>query len=125
MRQHAAVSNKILIVVTILAGAVWTSGASAETLDLSCMPADSTQVHHIVVDLSSGLVFNDSDRGSRRWAAVITDKDVTWDEVYDSRAGHSANHYVLDRQAGTLHGTDVTHGGTGHEVVNAMCQKTS
>ncbi|MGH6872843.1 MAG: hypothetical protein ACREHE_15180 [Rhizomicrobium sp.] len=105
-----------------LLGAVSISGAQAETLNLTCTSADSSDARHIAIDLTSGLASNDTSSGGRRWAAVVTPNDVTWDEVYDSRGTHVANHYVLDRGTNVLHETDVARK---REILTATCQKDS
>jgi len=109
----------------ILGGAFSASAVSAETLDLTCKATNGTQSQHLMIDLASGLVSNEASRGGRPWAARITGDNISWDEVFDSRIGHIANHYVFDRQTETLHRTDMTRSESGREVVNAACQKAS
>ena len=99
--------------------------ASAETLDLTCTSADSSHSWHLTVDLTSGLVSNDAGGSGRRWAARVTGNDISWDEAFDSRIGHTANHYAFDRATGSLRRTDMTRSESGREAVNAICQKAS
>jgi hypothetical protein len=105
--------------VGIFAMGVLASNASAETLDLVCTLAGSSQTRAVAIDLATTLVVNGTGYEARRWPARVTDRDVTWDEIFDSRIGHSANHYVYERASGALHGTDVS----GREVLSAVCHK--
>jgi hypothetical protein len=107
--------------VGIFVMGVLASNASAETLDLNCARAGGSSAFRLTVDPASGLVSNEGSLSGRRWAVLVNDKSITWDEVYDSRRGHIANHFVLDRATGTLRGTDVTNGG---EILSAVCQKS-
>jgi hypothetical protein len=111
-----AVAN---VAVGIFVMGVLASSATAETLDLICTLAGSSQVHPVTIDLATGLVANGTGYDARRWPARVTDHDVTWEESFDSRIGHSANHYVFERASGALRGTDVG----GREVVSAVCHK--
>jgi hypothetical protein len=118
-------SNLGSFALAIVGGASLATAASAETLDLTCKATDSAQSQHLMIDLASGLVSNEASSSGRPWAARITGDNISWDEVYDSRIGHIANHYVFDRQTETLHRTDMTRSENGREVVNAVCQKAS
>jgi hypothetical protein len=100
----------------------FTASAPAETLDLNCARASGSPAFRLIVDSGTGLVSDESGLSGRRWGARVDDKNITWDEVYDSRRGHFAHHFVLDRATGALHGTDVTKGG---EILSAVCQKAS
>jgi hypothetical protein len=121
MRWHILIGGMITLLVPT-AGA---SFARAETLDLACSTADGSRAYHVTIDLAAGLVSNEAGRSARRWAAVVTDKDVTWDEEFDDRIGHTANHYVFERSTGTLRGTDMQSGGSGREFLNAVCRNAS
>jgi hypothetical protein len=100
----------------------FTASASAETLDLNCARAAGSSAFRLIVDSGAGLVSDEGGPSGRRWAARVDDKNIIWDEVYDSRRGHFANHFVLDRATGVLRGTDTTKGG---EILSAICQKAS
>jgi hypothetical protein len=100
----------------------FTASASAETFDLHCAGPSGSPAFRLTVDSGTGLVSDESGLSGRRWGARVDDKNITWDEVYDSRRGHFANHFVFDRATGALHGTDVTKGG---EILSAVCQKAS
>ena len=108
-----------------LAAAMFALGgsASAETLDLTCVNTDGSQSYHVAIDLESALVSNGAGYDARRWPAVVRDKDVTWDEVFDRRIGHTAHHYVFERASGVLRGTDM--GSGGREILNLACRKAS
>lgn len=67
--------------VGIFATGVLASSASAETLDLVCTLAGSSQTRPVAMDLAAGLVSNGTGYDGRRWAARVTDRDVTWDEI--------------------------------------------
>jgi hypothetical protein len=84
--------------------------------------ASGSSNFRLTVDSASGLVSNESSMSGRRWAALVGDKDVTWNEIYDSHRGHIANHFVLDRTTGALHGADMA---DSSEIMNAVCQKGS
>ena len=71
------------------------------------------------------MVSNEAGGSGRPWAARIAASDITWDEVFDSRIGRVANHYVLERGTGTLHRTDMTRSEDRREAVNSVCQKAS
>ena len=108
-----------------LAAAIFALGgsASAETLDLTCVNTDGSHSYRVAIDLESGLVSNGAGYDVRRWPAVVSDKDVAWDEVFDSRIGHIAHHYVFERASSVLRGTDMGNGG--REISNLACRKTS
>ena len=111
------------VVAGAMAGVLATAWmpASAEALDLSCTNADGSESYRLTVDLSSGLVSNGASRSGRRWAAVVNDKDITWDEVFDTRGGHTANRYLLDRASGTFRGTDLSR--QEREILSLTCRK--
>ncbi|MGH9594187.1 MAG: hypothetical protein ACRD5L_13935 [Bryobacteraceae bacterium] len=108
-----------------LAGAALIAPASAETLELECKTPDSSRAGHVTVDLENGLVLNGMGGSGRRWAANLTDASIVWDEVYSSRNGHTADHYVLERSSGTLRRTDMARGQPAPETLTALCQKAS
>jgi hypothetical protein len=110
------------LLVGCVAFMVLASSASAEPLNFTCASADSSDTFRVTTDLSSDLISNEGGQSGRRWAAHVTDKDVTWDEIYDLRRGHVANHFVLDRTTGSLHGADMA---TSSEIMSAVCQKAS
>jgi hypothetical protein len=119
MQGIARISPAFFLGVVVLTG--FASATAADTLDLACNSPDKAHDYRLFIDLASGLISSDAGQGARRWAAIITDKDVSWDEVYDSRIAHVAHHYVLDRATDTLHGTDMA--GAGREIVTAVCAK--
>jgi hypothetical protein len=97
------------------------SPASAETLSLICARANDSAGRHVVIDLTGGVVSNGAGYSAQRWVAVVTEKEVAWDENYASHRSRVSNHYVFDRQSNVLRGTDAA----GHEMLNAACQKAS
>ena len=97
--------------------------AVADSLDLSCATTDGSRTFGLTVDLSTGLVSNQGSNSGRRWAGRVTDGNVTWDEVYDERRGRIAEHFVLERPTGALHGTDIAGGSSGRDILNAVCKK--
>jgi hypothetical protein len=112
-----------LVATVIWTGAALAPGAAAETLDLTCTAPGTSQTQHVAIDLGTGLVRNDIGGSGRPWAAKVTDANISWDEVFDSRIGHTANHFVLDRSTGALHRTDMTHAQPVSETLNVLCQK--
>jgi hypothetical protein len=96
--------------------------AGAETLELTCTLADTGDRRPLAIDLGTGLVSNGMGYNARRWAARITDSEIAWDEIFDSRIGHVMNHYVLDRSSGALHGTDLTNS-SAREIARAVCSR--
>jgi len=100
----------------------WASSASAATLAFTCTPAIGASNFRVTVDPDSGLVLNGNSQGGRRWAAHVNDQNVTWDEIYNSHSFHIANHFVLDRTTGALHGADIA---SNNDIMNAVCQKIS
>ena len=90
---------------------------------MRCTAPGSSQAQHVAVDLGTKLIRNDMGGSGRPWAAKITDTNISWDEVFDSRIGHTANHYVLDRSTGTLHRTDKTRAQPISETLDVVCQK--
>lgn len=115
-RFNRAVAN---MAVGTFAIGVMASSAYAETLDLVCATASDSQPRSVVIDLTMALVFNGAGNDARRWPTRVTDKDVTWDEIFDSHIGHFANHYVYERASGALRGTDMA----GHEILSDVCHK--
>jgi non-canonical (house-cleaning) NTP pyrophosphatase len=75
--------------------------AHAETVALACTTADGSRTYRIEIDLAAGLVFNEAGYAARRWAAVVSDKDVTWDEVRLPQRpyGESLRFRTVDRRA--------------------------
>jgi hypothetical protein len=127
-QKKGDVSMQIRSIFGVIAAAALASpvsAASAETLNLTCKTTDGGQSRHLMIDLDSRLVSNEASGSGRSWAARITGNNIIWDEVFDSRIGHISNHYVFDRDTGTLHRTDMTGSESGREVVNAVCQKAS
>ena len=110
--QFLSISGSFAI--AILGGIFPVSAASAEPLDLTCKAASGARSQHLMIDLASSLISNEASGGGRPWAARITGDNIS-----------IANHYVFDRQTGTLHRTDMTRSESGREVVNAACQKAS
>jgi hypothetical protein len=100
----------------------FTASASAETFDLNCARAAGSSAFRLTVDSGAGVVSNEGGLSGRRWPALVSDKDVIWDEVYNSRRGQIANHFVLDRATGALRGSDMA---SGSEILSAICQKAS
>jgi hypothetical protein len=123
VQRHGAIFGGLAMALFVSGGLP--SRAFAETLDLNCLNADGSQSYHVAIDLGSGLVSNGAGYNARRWAAVVSDKEVAWDEVFDARVGHTAHHYVLERASGVLRGTDTAGGGQGREILNLVGHKTS
>lgn len=123
MQRHGAIFGGLAMALFVSGGLP--ARASAEILDFNCLNADGSQSYHVAIDLASGLVSNGAGYSARRWAAVVSDKDVTWDEAFDARVGHTAHHYVLERATGVLQGTDTAGGRQGREMLNLVCHKTS
>lgn len=119
-RAHAL--GKSGFMATCVAFMVLASNASAEILDFNCTLAGDSHSFRLTIDPTMGLVSNEGGNNGRRWAARVTEKDIAWDEVYDDRRGHVANHFVLDRTTGMLHGSDIS---SSNEIANAICQKGS
>jgi hypothetical protein len=115
--QFLSISGKIA--ATVVASTILVSGASAETLDLTCRAADGSQSQRLRIDLTSNLVSYEGSLSGRSWAAHVSGGDFSWDEIFDSRIGHVANHYVYEAASGALHGTDAG----GGEIVSAVCHK--
>lgn len=116
-RQGAIMGGLAASLLSIMMSGV----AAAETLEMTCAAAGGSDGHRLTVDLGTGLVSNDAGGSGRRWAARVTGTEVTWDEVFDSRIGHSANHYSLDRNTGKLSGTEIS--SANHQVMIAGCRK--
>ncbi len=113
------------MVLSVIGCAGFAGASSAEMLNFACSAPDNAHAYRLAIDLDSDLIASDSGQGARRWAAIITDKDVSWDEVYNSRIAHIAHHYVLDRATGALHATDLAHDGSAHGILSAACSKSS
>jgi len=117
MRRYVGIFVRLAAGIFALAGS-----ASAETLDLTCTNTDGSQSYHVAINLVSGVVSNGAGYAARRWPGIVSDKDVSWDEVFDRHIGHVAHHYVFERASGVLRGTDMD---SGHEILNLACRKTS
>jgi hypothetical protein len=113
--------RKRSLLIATLAVMFMAGEAEAETLDLTCTLAGKADRRPLVIDLGTGLVSNGTGYDARRWAARITDQEIVWDEIFDSRLGHVRNHYVLDRPSGALHGTDLANGA--REIASAVCSR--
>lgn len=114
---------RVGIVMMVFGWVIQAPAAVADSLELSCATAGGSHTFALSVDLSTGLVSNQGGYSGRRWARRVTDDDVTWNEVYDDRRGHVAQHFVLERPTGTLHGTDMAGGGSGTEILSAVCKE--
>lgn len=100
------------------------STSFAETLDLNCLTSGSSRSFHLVIDTTQGRISDDANTGRRRnWAALVTEKSVSWDESTDFGLIHSISHYDFDRESGQLRSADKTGvSGDSHAVI-AVCRK--
>ncbi|HWY60692.1 MAG TPA: hypothetical protein VNW15_02205, partial [Rhizomicrobium sp.] len=78
MSRHSYVHATPGLLAACVTFIVLASSASAETLILNCTPVGDSHTFRVTVDPTLGIVSNEGGHSGRRWAALVTDKDIAW-----------------------------------------------